>query len=143
MKNTMTNHIRELRQNTTEAEKCLWTFLRAKRLGGYKFRRQHLVYPFIVDFVCLEKKLIIELDGGQHAVQHHYDELRTKRLESKGYRVMRFWNNTVLKETQNVLQTILIALEQPKSLLSQPSPPAEKTLEERAKNQNPHVFSMK
>jgi len=63
MKNMMKNHVRELRQKSSDAEKHLWYFLRAKRLRGYKFRRQHPIHPFVVDFVCLERKLIIELDG--------------------------------------------------------------------------------
>jgi very-short-patch-repair endonuclease len=110
MKDIMKNHIRELRQTSSDAEKHLWYFLRAKRLNGYKFRRQHLIHPFVVDFVCLEKKLIIELDGGQHAMRQHYDEKRTVFLESKGYKVVRFWNNVVLNETREVLNTILAAL---------------------------------
>ncbi len=112
MKNIMQNHIRELRQNSSDAEKRLWYFLRAKRLNGYKFRRQHPIHPFVVDFVCLEKKLIIELDGGQHATQQHYDydKDRTTFLESQGYQVIRFWNNVVFSEIRAVLDTILTAL---------------------------------
>ncbi|MDR3490577.1 MAG: DUF559 domain-containing protein [Gammaproteobacteria bacterium] len=106
----MTNHLRELRQNTTDAEKRLWYFLRAKRLKGYKFRRQHLIYPFIVDFICLEKKLIVELNGGQHAEQLDYDMKRTHFLKGKGYVVMRFWNNEVMQETETVLNKIFHAL---------------------------------
>ena len=98
MQELMKNHVRELRQNSTDAERRLWHFLRAKRLKGYKFRRQHIIYPFVVDFVCLERKLIIELDGGQHAEHGHYDEKRTSYLQSKGYRVLRFWNLDVFKK---------------------------------------------
>jgi very-short-patch-repair endonuclease len=102
--------VRELRKNSTDAEKHLWHFLRAKRLKGYKFRRQHLLYPFVVDFICLEKKLVVELDGGQHAEQRHYDENRTLYLQSKGYRVLRFWNNEIFQETEAVLSEILYNL---------------------------------
>lgn len=111
MKDIMKNHIRELRQNSSDAEKRLWYFLRARRLGGYKFRRQHLIHPFVVDFVCVEKKLIIELDGGQHAVQQHYDARRTAFLELRGYKVLRYWNNVVLNETREMLENILVTLD--------------------------------
>ena len=106
MQSLMKNHVRELRQNSTDAERRLWNFLRAKRLKGYKFRRQHLIHPFIVDFICLEKRVIIELDGGQHAEKSPYDEKRALFLESKGYTVLRFWNNEVFKETEVVLGEI-------------------------------------
>ncbi|EKD72726.1 MAG: hypothetical protein ACD_45C00603G0001 [uncultured bacterium] len=110
MKEFTRDHVRELRQNMTDAEKHLWYFLRAKRLNGHKFRRQHLVHPFIVDFICPSKKLIIEIDGGQHAEQLRYDEKRSVFLKSQGYRVIRFWNIDVFKQTQSVLNTILNAL---------------------------------
>jgi very-short-patch-repair endonuclease len=110
MKDIMTNHVRELRRNSSDAEKHLWYFLRARRLGGYKFRRQYLVHPFVVDFICLERKLIIELDGGQHSLQQSYDERRSTFLREKGYRVLRFWNNVVFQETRSVLAAILYAL---------------------------------
>lgn len=112
MKDIMTNHVHDLRQYSTDAENRLWRYLRAKRLLGYKFRRQHLVHPYVVDFVCLEKKLIVELDGGQHTDRKSYDERRTGFLQSKGFKVLRFWNNVVLMETRNVLETILAALEE-------------------------------
>ena len=110
MKELTTNHVRALRQNMTDAEKHLWYFLRAKRLNGHKFRRQHLVHPFIVDFICINKKLIIEIDGGQHAEQLQYDEKRSIFLKLKGYRVLRFWNMDIFKQTQTVLNEILNAL---------------------------------
>src|SRR5580658_1104703 len=110
MKQKIKNYVRELRQNSTDAEKHLWYYLRAKRFKGYKFRRQHLIYPYVVDFVCLEKKLIIELDGGQHDDQQAYDAKRTDFLQTKGYFVLRFWNNEVLQETDAVLNEILTAL---------------------------------
>ena len=76
-----------------------------------KFRRQHPIGNFIVDFFCLERKLIIEIDGGQHSWQAEYDSLRSDYLESKGYRMLRFWNNQVLKEIDAVLEVILSRLE--------------------------------
>lgn len=110
MKELTKNHVKILRQNQTDAEKHLWYYLRAKRLQGYKFRRQHLLHPYIVDFVCLEKKFIIELDGGQHIDQVAYDEKRTLILRSKGFSLLRFWNHDVLQETNMVLNEILSAL---------------------------------
>jgi very-short-patch-repair endonuclease len=99
-----------LRKSSTEAERVLWFNLRSRRLGGYKFRRQYKVGPFIVDFVCLEKKLIIEVDGGQHAEMIIEDVKRTEFLHRHGYTILRFWNNEVFKETESVLQMILSQL---------------------------------
>jgi len=111
MKELTKNYVKELRYNTTDAEKHLWYCLRGKRLKGYKFRRQHLIYPYVLDFVCLKKNLVIELDGSQHAEQHSYDEKRTAFLQTKGYTVLRFWNTEVMQETEMVLNEILSALE--------------------------------
>ncbi|MFC6923145.1 endonuclease domain-containing protein [Microbulbifer taiwanensis] len=97
---------RKLRTNATEAEQRLWYFLRAKRLMGLKFKRQKPIGRYIVDFVCLQPKLIIELDGGQHAEQVHYDRQRDTWLQSQGFRTLRFWNNQVLSETPAVLEQI-------------------------------------
>ena len=110
MKELTKNYVKTLRQNSTEAEKHLWYYLRARRLKGYKFRRQHLLYPYIVDFVCLEKKLIVELDGSQHMDQVVYDEKRSTILQSKGFVLLRFWNCDVLQETNAVLSEILATL---------------------------------
>ncbi len=96
-----------LRTNHTEAEKLLWRQLRNRRFQGWKFRRQHILQGYIVDFVCLERKLVIELDGGQHAVQEAYDQQRTQTLEGEGFRVVRFWNNEVLNNLEGVLETLL------------------------------------
>ena len=108
---------RGLRKNQTDAEKRLWSHLRNRQLSGCKFRRQHEIGNYIVDFICLEKKLIIELDGGQHANQIRYDSQRTTILESLGYTVIRFWDNEVLTKTQNILEAIH------KILIDNPSPP--------------------
>ncbi len=97
---------RELRKNPTEAERKLWKYLRLRQLGGYKFRRQVPLGSYIGDFVCLEKKLIVELDGGQHSIQINYDAKRTEWLEAHGFRVLRFWNNDVLEEIEIVKELI-------------------------------------
>lgn len=102
-------YARDLRKNSTDAEKRLWYFLRANRLG-FKFKRQVPIKRFIVDFVCHEKCLIIELDGGQHQTNQEYDEQRTVELSRCGYQVLRFWNNDVLRETNTVLKVIHKAL---------------------------------
>lgn len=98
---------RTLRQAMTDAERALWYQLRAKRLLGWKFRRQQLIGTYIVDFVCFEAKLVVELDGSQHAEQVDADARRTAWLESQGFRVLRFWNDAVLKEMGPVLEEIL------------------------------------
>nr|VFJ96659.1 MAG: Very-short-patch-repair endonuclease [Candidatus Kentron sp. LFY] len=101
---------RSLRQNATDAEKLLWRHLRNRQLSGFKFRRQMPVEPYIVDFACLEAKLIIELDGGQHAEQQTYDQNRSRVLGSRGYRVLRFWNNEMLRDMDAVLERIRMVL---------------------------------
>jgi very-short-patch-repair endonuclease len=111
---------RTLRSQSSDAENVLWRHLRARRLMGYKFRRQTVIEPYIVDFVCLEARLIIEADGGQHSDQEAYDARRTAWLEGMGYRVMRFWNPEVLGELQSVLEQIQVALIEVPS--PQPSP---------------------
>ena len=98
---------KKLRKINSDAERWLWSALRDRRLLRYKFRRQYIIEPYIVDFVCLSKKLIIELDGSQHAERQEYDAKRTIFLESKGFKVMRFWNNVVLSEKENVLSSII------------------------------------
>ena len=101
---------RELRKQLTEAEKTLWRHLRLRQIGGYKFRRQQPLGPYVVDFVCFEKQLIVELDGGHHSEQLAYDADRTAWLGSQGYRVLRFWNHQVLGEIEAVNQVIYEAL---------------------------------
>jgi very-short-patch-repair endonuclease len=106
---------RELRRNATDAEKYLWSLLRNRQLAGYKFRRQHPLGRFVLDFYCHEAKLCVELDGGQHAetAQAEYDRERTAWLNQEGIRVIRFWNTDVLNNIEGVLQSILIALTTP------------------------------
>jgi very-short-patch-repair endonuclease len=97
---------KNLRINQTQAEHRLWWHLRNRQFMGLKFRRQHILHGYIVDFVCIEKKLIIEIDGGQHADAKAKDDARTAKLESFGYRIIRFWNNDVLRNTEGVLSMI-------------------------------------
>ncbi|MBQ2435783.1 MAG: endonuclease domain-containing protein [Bacteroidaceae bacterium] len=98
---------RENRNNQTDAEKCLWQQLRSSELG-VKFKRQHIIYDFIADFVCLEKMLIIEVDGAYHFTdsQTEYDIYRTEELERFGFRVLRFTNEEVIYKTQEVIRKI-------------------------------------
>ena len=99
-----------LRQQSTDAERMLWKYLRAHRMAGYKFRRQVVIEPYIVDFVCLEARLIVEADGGQHLEQVEDDLKRSAFLEFLGYRVIRFWNHEILRDTHTVLEQIHNAL---------------------------------
>ena len=103
---TPREHARQLRREQTEAELFLWARLRARQLSGAKFRRQWPIGPFIVDFCCVEHRLIIELDGGQHASEAEKDEARSEFLRKEGYEVLRFWNHEVFLETELVLQRI-------------------------------------
>jgi lysyl-tRNA synthetase class 2 len=101
---------RKLRQNPTEAEKRFWNRVRARQLDGFRFRRQAPIGDYVVDFVCPEEKLVVELDGGQHDEQADADAVRTAWLESKGYRVVRFWNNEVFENMDGVLERLRGAL---------------------------------
>jgi len=104
---------RKLRRNPTEAEKRLWAHLRNRQVDGFRFRRQAPIGKYVVDFICHEAKLILELDGGQHAFQSDSDATRARWLEDEGYRVIRFWNNEVLENTDGVLERIQEALKSP------------------------------
>ncbi|MGJ7571787.1 endonuclease domain-containing protein [Variovorax sp. RB2P76] len=103
---------RSLRETPTDAESLLWSHLRDRRLGNYKFRRQRPIGPYFADFACLDEKLVVELDGGQHVEAADYDENRTRFMEAQGYRVLRFWNNEVLTQTDAVRERILQALQE-------------------------------
>jgi very-short-patch-repair endonuclease len=108
----ITDKARLLRKNQTDVERLLWKHLRNRQLHNHKFRRQLPIEPYIADFVCLELKLIIELDGGQHADQIAYDEQRRIALEQRGFKVLRFWNNEVIENLSGVLEAIrLVVLE--------------------------------
>ena len=100
----------QLRKKSTPAERKLWSRTRDDQLG-VNFRRQHAVVNYIPDFVCVQKKLIIELDGSQHLEQEEYDDERTKYLNSLGYKVIRFWNNEVTNNIDGVILAILHAME--------------------------------
>ena len=94
-----------LRNRPTEAEKLLWKHLRLRQVEGLKFRRQQPIDNYIVDFVCFEKRLVIEVDGGQHATQEK-DALRDQYLQQQGFNVLRFWNNEVLQNINGVIEVI-------------------------------------
>ncbi len=111
---------RQLRSNLTDSERLLWRHVRLRQLHGHKFRRQYVVSGYIVDFACVERKLVVEVDGGQHAERRAYDTDRTARIEAQGFHVLRFWNNEVLGNIEGVLEVILAALEERPP--SRPSP---------------------
>ena len=106
----LTNKARALRKSQTDVELLLWQQLRNRRFCGYKFHRQFPIDPYVADFACLELKLIIELDGGQHACQINYDDQRSLFLEQRGFKVIRFWNNDVIENTEGVLEAIRMAI---------------------------------
>jgi very-short-patch-repair endonuclease len=103
---------RDLRKQSTDAERHLWYHLRANRLG-FKFKRQVPIGTYIADFICLEKRLIVELDGSQHLENQEYDKTRSAWFNTHGFRVVRFWNNEVLQQTTTVLEVILRVLAEP------------------------------
>ena len=103
---------RNLRNNMTDAELRLWQLLRGRQMAGVKFRRQHPFMDYVLDFVCLEKKLVVELDGGQHQ-DCEKDVVRDKHLNEAGFRILRFWNTQVLRETEAVADAIWAALKEP------------------------------
>src|ERR1700681_2847511 len=105
-----TSNARRLRRNRTDAEGSLWGRLRRKQLDGARFRQQVPLGAYVVDFLCLEQRLIVEVDGGQHALATAEDEARTAWLEERGFRVVRFWNGDVLKNPDGVIDAILHAL---------------------------------
>ncbi|HEU4968367.1 endonuclease domain-containing protein [Sphingomonas sp.] len=98
-----------MRRNPTEAEKRIWSMLRDKRLATFKFKRQQIIFPYIVDFVCFEARLIVEADGSQHA-DNRYDERRDRFLTAQRFRVLRFWNSGVLTNETGVADAIYSAL---------------------------------
>lgn len=112
---------RTLRRNMTDSEKLLWQKLRGCQIKNYKFRRQHPFSDYILDFVCLEAKLVIELDGGQHN-ESVKDVLRDQALAKAGFRVMRFWNNQVMTELDAVVEKIWLEIEKSTPPPSPPSP---------------------
>jgi very-short-patch-repair endonuclease len=107
----LTSRSRALRKNSTDAERKLWSVLRSRQLNGFKFRKQVEIDGYVVDFFCAEKRLIIEVDGGQHTPEA--DARRTAYLESQGFRIIRFWNNQVLENLDGVWTRIDEALSTP------------------------------
>jgi len=120
----LTELARNLRKNATQQERILWKLLRNSNIKNYKFKRQYPIGDYIVDFICKEKLLIIELDGGQHNQQKNIvsDDIRTKYLESRGFKVLRFWNNDVDKNIEGVYEVILRHLGVKGCSPPQPSP---------------------
>ena len=100
------DNARQLRRELSPAEQVLWRLLRDRRLAAFKFRRQHLLGAYIVDFVCLQKKLIVELDGESHLSRNREDEHRDQWLQGQGYKIVRVWNTTLFGDMDAVLETI-------------------------------------
>ena len=108
LKNTLLSPARALRQSSTDAESLLWKHLRAKRFKKLKFKRQEPIGKYIVDFVCYEKRIIIEVDGGQHSADKDKDHERDNWFRGEGFKVLRFWNHEVLTQTDAVLTAIMM-----------------------------------
>src|SRR3982750_2424838 len=109
----MLRHVRTLRRVQTKPECLLWSRLRRRQVGGFKFRRQHQIGLYICDFASLDGQVIVELDGSQHVERTAYDARRDSFLRSAGYRVLRFWNADVQTELDTVVETIFEALQRP------------------------------
>lgn len=97
---------RNLRKNSTDSEKLLWRNLKGRQLEGFKFRRQQPIGLYVVDFVNFKRGIVIEIDGGQHAVEKEKDKERDRWLGKQGFEILRFWNNEVLENTEGVLEVI-------------------------------------
>ena len=106
---SLVDKAKHLRSHQTEAEQRLWYHLRAHRFMGLKFKRQKPIGRYIVDFICLERRVIVELDGGQHSSQTEYDNRRDRWLREQGYQVLRFWNHEVMQQLDAVLERIRLA----------------------------------
>lgn len=120
MDSNLKNFAKSLRKRPTDAERILWKHLKAKKLKGLKFRRQEPIGKYIVDFVCYEKGIIIEVDGGQHSIDKERDHERDIWFRDEGFKVIRFWNNDVLSNTEGVLTAIMTSFLESPSLLSPP-----------------------
>jgi crossover junction endodeoxyribonuclease RuvC len=113
-----TGFARKLRRDSTEAEKRVWRLISGRRTGA-KFRRQQPIQGYIVDFLCFEHRLVIEIDGGQHADPDAYEERRTRCLEANGFHILRLWNNDVMENEEGVFERIMEAL---RPVVAAPSP---------------------
>ena len=107
------SNARRMRHEPTDAERKFWAAVRGRRFAGYKFKRQYPIGPYIADFVCVEQRLIVELDGSQHAQQAEYDEARTAYLKQCGFRVLRYWNDDFLRMKEVILEDVWRALNAP------------------------------
>jgi len=116
---------RKLRTQPTNAEHKLWQYLRGRQIEGCKFRRQHPFGDYILDFVCLDRGIAVELDGSQHTDRMEYDAERTKCLQEAGFKVLRFWNNDVFENIEGVVEVIIAALNGGRATPSPPNPPLE------------------
>ena len=112
-----TARARQLRLAQTEVEKRLWYRTRSRQIEACKFRRQAVIGRYIVDFVCLEARIIVELDGGQHDAQRNYDAARDRWLTEQGFQVIRIWNNAVTQNVAGVAEAILRAVRHPHPVL--------------------------
>jgi very-short-patch-repair endonuclease len=112
----LSNFAKILRKRPTDAEKLLWKHLRGKQLENYKFRRQQPIDNYIVDFVCFEKRIVIEVDGGHHSIEIKKDNERNCYLRKQGFKILRFWNNEVMRNINGVMEVIQ------ETLISSPSP---------------------
>jgi len=110
MKEQLIRFAKSMRRQPTNAEAIIWATLRGARMQGFKFKRQQPIGAYIVDFVCFECGLVVEIDGGQHADDVSADQYRTQWLQSQGFRVLRFWNNEVIERRDDVLESIIRAL---------------------------------
>ncbi len=117
-----TNIAKNLRKRSTDAERLLWRYLRTKQIDGLKFRRQEPIGKYIVDFVCFESSVVVEVDGGQHA-ESDKDAERDAWLESQGFRVLRFWNHDIFQNTEGVLEVIRQNYIQQQPASPSPTPP--------------------
>jgi very-short-patch-repair endonuclease len=130
---------KQLRQNMTDVERKLWRLLRSRQFEHLKFRRQYPIGRYIVDFICVERKIIIELDGGQHA-ENKSDKIRDEWLKAEGYRVLRFWNNEMIENLEGVLQKILMTVSNPHQISSSNPHPIPLPERERENHRSPSPF---
>jgi very-short-patch-repair endonuclease len=113
-------HASRLRRDATDCEQRLWQLLRNRGLDGFKFRRQATIGPYVVDFLCAQHRLIVEVDGGQH--NEDADRIRTRFLKRQGYHILRFWNHEVVENIEGVIEAIRIRLNAVRAAQDSPSP---------------------